>query len=121
VTTVDGLNPIPIPIPIPNPNSVERENTQEKDRKTKFAERVFLFQNEFDKLVEKFGEKGAQDRITKLSLYKQSHGKKYKSDYATILHWELSTYSDNGRKNNGQNGRDPNKYTQGKYGHMVQQ
>jgi len=97
-----------------------RADKKESGNKIQFSERVFLLQDEFDKLVEKFGDQGTQDRITKLSLYKQSEGKEYKSDYATILIWELRPSRDNGRKKNGQNGRDTDKFIRGKFGHMVQ-
>jgi len=100
-----------------NKNRVDKK---ERGNKIQFSERVFLLQEEFAKLVEQFGEQGAQDRITRLSLYKQSHGKEYKSDYATILNWESRSYGNNGHKKNGQNGRDPDKYIRGKFGHMVQ-
>jgi len=97
-----------------------RADKKERGNKIQFAERVLLFQEEFDKLVVQFGEQGTQYRITKLSRYKQSKGKEYKSDYATILNWESRPYSNNGRKKNGNNNSDPDKYIRGKFGHMVQ-
>jgi hypothetical protein len=47
-----------------------------------------MTQEEYQKLIEQFGETGAADRIEKLNLYKGSTGKKYKSDYLTLLNWE---------------------------------
>ena len=44
--------------------------------------------DEHQKLVELFGQAGADERIQNLSLYIQSKGDKYKSHYATILNWE---------------------------------
>jgi predicted phage replisome organizer len=88
-----------------------RADKRQKKNKIKFSEAVFLSQEEFDKLVEQFGDEGAQDRITNLSLYKLSKGKEYKSDYATILTWERRPYRNNGHKNNGHSNRDPGKYT----------
>ncbi|WP_394139595.1 DUF4373 domain-containing protein [Cytobacillus oceanisediminis] len=77
----------------------EEESTQskvkkskEKKSKNKYAEFVSMTLEEFEKLVEQFGEKGTQDRIENLNLYKGSTGKTYKDDYLTILAWE--------RKNN---------------------
>lgn len=63
-----------------------------KPKKHKYAEFVSMTEEEHQKLVQQFGEKGAQDRIDNLNLYKGSTGKKYKEDYLTILNWE--------RKNN---------------------
>lgn len=60
--------------------------------KTKHADFVFLTADEYVKLLNQFGEQGTKDRIEKLSLYKGSNGRKYASDYLTILNWE--------RKNN---------------------
>jgi predicted phage replisome organizer len=96
-----------------------REDKKEKENKIKFAESVLLFQEEFDKLVVQFGERGTQDWITKLSRYKKSKGKEYKSDYDTILNWEHRPYRNNGRKKNGNNNSDPDKFIRGKFAHMV--
>ena len=48
---------------------------------------VKITKEEYDTLLEKFGEKGTKDRIENLSLYMASKGDKYKSHYATILSW----------------------------------
>ena len=58
-----------------------------KKEKISFAPSVRMTQEEYDKLIDRFGEKGTADRIERLSLYKQSKGKKYKCDYSTILNW----------------------------------
>lgn len=47
---------------------------------------VFLSKEEHEKLIQKFNS-STEERINKLSLYISSHGKKYKSHYATILAW----------------------------------
>lgn len=57
-------------------------------RKPTFFENIHLTEEEYQKLVERFGEAGAKDRLEALSLYKRSKGKKYKDDYATVLAWE---------------------------------
>jgi hypothetical protein len=49
---------------------------------------VKLSQDEHQKLITQFGEKGTNQRIDNLSAYIASKGKKYKSHYATILTWE---------------------------------
>ncbi len=57
--------------------------------KKKYGEgqNVLLAENEYNKLVQKFGQAGAATRIEKLSCYIASTGKKYKSHYFTILNW----------------------------------
>jgi len=56
--------------------------------KYKFGEfeNVLLTLPEEKKLDDAFGH-GAEELIQRLSAYKSSKGKKYKSDYATILNW----------------------------------
>jgi len=53
-----------------------------------FFDNILLFEDEYKKLVEKFGEAGTKDRLEGLSLYKKSKGKRYASDYATVLTWD---------------------------------
>jgi hypothetical protein len=74
------------------------EITSETTSKTKdniysYADFVKMKESEYNKLIEQFGERGTKERIENLNLYKGSTGKKYKSDYLTILNWE--------RKNKG--------------------
>ena len=54
---------------------------------------VILTEDEYQKLIKKFGEQGTSIRIENLSEGIASKGYKYKSHYATILSWE--------RKNRG--------------------
>ena len=63
---------------------------------------VFLSDEEYQKLIEKFGERLAKDKIEELSLGIKSKGYKYKDHYATILSWD--------RKNNPNNSTAKNKY-----------
>ena len=65
------------------------KNTIQKIRKktTYFFGNILLFEEEYQKLVERFGEVGTKDKLETLSLYKWSRGKKYSSDYATVLSW----------------------------------
>lgn len=58
-----------------------------RESKAIYAEQVTLFEKEYQKLIDQFGESDAKERIERLSLYKLSKGKKYASDYATILAW----------------------------------
>ncbi len=73
------------------------ENTQSKVKKIKVNniyiaypefENVKLTEEENQKLIEKFGEVGAKDKVENLSLYIASKGDQYKSHYATILSWD---------------------------------
>ena len=70
-----------------------------REKKDTYFEVVDLTKDEHDKLVEKYGQDGADERMENLSLYIQSKGDKYRSHYATILNWERR---DNG-KNRGNN------------------
>lgn len=61
-------------------------DTAEKDT---FGEmkKVKLTQEEYSKLVERFGEKNTQLLIFELDTYIASKGAKYQSHYATLLNW----------------------------------
>jgi len=48
--------------------------------------------------VAKLGEDGAKRCIEILDNYKGSHGKKYKSDYRTILNWVVQRYDEEQQK-----------------------
>jgi phage replication O-like protein O len=73
-----------------------KENIKEKGvrgvyhPKKKYGEgnNVLLTEDEYTKLVQKFGKAGADARIENLSAYIASKGKKYNSHYFTILNWE---------------------------------
>jgi len=64
------------------------------NKKKEFSPFVLLTQDEYNKLIERFGETKTKDKIENLSLYKQSKGKKYASDYATILNWDRKDEKD---------------------------
>lgn len=61
---------------------------KENNNKKPYGEfkNVYLTDIELKKLKEKFPQ-DYKDRIETLSAYKKSKGKRYKSDYATILNW----------------------------------
>jgi hypothetical protein len=71
-------------------------------------QKVKLSEDEYQKLIVLFGEKGTTDRIENMDIYLESKGDKYKSHYATLLSWE--------RKNNtggsNGNGNGAGKFTQ---------
>jgi len=58
-----------------------------KDTKEKYMDHVFLFSEEYQKLLDRFGKKEALEKIESLNNYLGSKGKKYKSHYYTILTW----------------------------------
>ena len=62
-----------------------------KDNKEKevYGEFVTMSNDEFNNLVKRFGEQRTRAAIEKLDNYKGSSGKKYKSDYRTILTWVI--------------------------------
>ena len=64
--------------------------TKETIQKKKHGEfnNVLLTDDEYQKLITRFGEKGTSERIESLSLGIASKGYKYQSHYATILSWE---------------------------------
>ena len=87
--------------------------------KKNYAPSVSLTEHEFNKLVEQFGAPGAMDKMENLSLYKRSKGKRYNSDYDTILSWDRK---DKRQANAGKiDTTNRSKFTIGKYGHMVEQ
>jgi hypothetical protein len=83
-----------------------KEEVKEKkkiNKKKSVAKQVSLKQTEIDTLIQKHGKKIYDKAIDKLSNYKQSKGKKYKSDYAAINLWVIrAVYEDELRagKNN---------------------
>ncbi len=66
---------------------LNNEERGTRPAKQAYAPVVTMTQEEHAKLVERFGDADAADRIQALSLYKRSKGKQYRSDYATILSW----------------------------------
>ena len=58
-----------------------------KPKKIEYAEYVTMTEVEHSKLIEKYGEKQTGKMIEKLSTYKGSTGKAYKSDYLTMFSW----------------------------------
>lgn len=68
--------------------NVKNDNNDKKEKdKRLFSEFVYLTNDEYQRLLERFGELGTKDRIEKLNNYIGSKGNKYKSHYHTILTW----------------------------------
>jgi len=72
----------------------EIEGEEARVEKTKYADFVSLTNDEYSSLVTKLGEEGTKRCIEILDNYKGSTGKKYKSDYRTILNWVVQRYED---------------------------
>jgi hypothetical protein len=87
--------------------NVKNEKNEKNVKKNIYAEFVKMTSDEYEKLLEQFGESGVKDRIERLNLYKGSTGKKYKSDYLTILNWERKNKGSG--KPNGQH-KEPTQY-----------
>ena len=79
----------------------EKETEGEKEKsaadKKLYAPAVNMKPAEYDELIRRFGSQNVESAIEKLSSYKMSKGKKYKSDYYAILQWviEAVTGKDN--------------------------
>jgi len=73
----------------------ELSKVTKKPIKKKYAELVKMTEVQYQKLVDKFGQVHADDRIENLNLYKASKNKKYNCDYSTILAWERKNQKTN--------------------------
>ncbi|MBE5820014.1 MAG: helix-turn-helix domain-containing protein, partial [Clostridiales bacterium] len=63
-------------------------NTHTEHKKT-YNKNVYLYEYEYDSLVEEYGIDKANKCIEELSLYKNSKGVQYVSDYDTIKRWVI--------------------------------
>jgi nitrous oxide reductase len=66
-------------------------------KKNKYSDFVSMFENEYQKLIHDHGEKNTKVFIEILNNYKGSSGKKYKSDYLTILNWVIDDAKKKGK------------------------
>lgn len=72
---------------------MQGKESKGKESKRKYKDYVSMTEEEYKKLIDQFGESGTEERMENLNLYKGSKGKKYKSDYMTILAWERKNKS----------------------------
>lgn len=79
--------------------STRDTNTRQLTPKKSYAEFVKMTEDEYNKLVEQYGESAVKRMIEILDDYKGSNGKKYKSDYRAIRKWVSAAYEDELRKN----------------------
>ena len=72
-----------------NTNKNDKNDKNDKNKKIyiQYAEFVKMTEEEYNKLVAKYGEKKVKRMIEVLDNYKGATGKKYKSDYRAILNW----------------------------------
>lgn len=63
-----------------------------KPTKRRYAPEVLLTEAEYSKLVQAYGQDGADWMIKKLDDYKAACGRTYKSDYRAILNWVVKEY-----------------------------
>jgi predicted phage replisome organizer len=69
---------------------------EKKEKKAERAPLVLLTDSELDKLEKEYGPKNTQAAIKKLSAFKLSKGKRYKSDYGAILSWAMRSVLEKG-------------------------
>jgi hypothetical protein len=75
-------------------NNTHAREEKNQPKKIKYADFVSLTNAEYEALVAKLGEDGAKRCIEILDNYKGSTGRKYKSDYRTILNWVVQRYEE---------------------------
>lgn len=68
-----------------------------KKKKIRYSDFVLMLPEEREKLVAEHGEKNTNILIEILNNYKGSSGKKYKSDYLTILNWVIDKAKKDGK------------------------
>jgi len=95
---------VPVPVKVEKPPETppptdQQQKKTEKVKKKNYAEFVTLTDDEYKKLVDKYTEPAAKRMIEILDNYKGSKGKKYKSDYRTILNWVVDRYYEEVNKN----------------------
>ena len=76
-----------IEIDIEKDIEIEKHNIKAKPKKVKYADRVFMLEEEYQKLITQYPKTVIDNKIIDLDLWKGSKGKSTKSDYLTILAW----------------------------------
>lgn len=67
------------------------------EKKKKYAEFVSMLEIDYNKLVSEHGIENTTTFINSLNVYKGSTGKRYKSDYMTILNWVIDKAKKEGK------------------------
>lgn len=68
-------------------NEDHTHDAQPVEEKKEYAVKVTMTEKEYNDLINDYGLDMTKQLIRQLSLYKQSKGKTYESDYAAILYW----------------------------------
>lgn len=78
----------------------ENKIIEKRNDKSSYGElgRVKLTDDEYRKLIEKFGEKNTNILIFELDTYVASKNKRYASHYATLLNWAKRKFEEQGQK-----------------------
>jgi hypothetical protein len=79
-------------------NAISISISKDKYNKTVYAEFVSMTLEEYQKLIDKYGEANTKRFIEKLNVAKGSKGYKYKSDYLAILNWVVEAVLGNDKK-----------------------
>ena len=86
-------------------DSIEEQTSKTDSEKIKYRDFVKMKETEYQKLIEKFGDKFTERCLDVLDNYKGSKGKTYKDDYRAILNWVTKRVEEEGYKpkptNNG--------------------
>ena len=70
-----------------NNNNNNNKNSNKDVIKKQYKDTIFLTDTEYKELIDRYGIEKIEDLINRLDLYKKSSGKKYNSDFATLLLW----------------------------------
>lgn len=76
--------------------NIRIKELKKEDSKIAFSEFVRLTQTEYDDFQTKYGKQAIDWMIEKLSAYKESTGKKYKSDAGAIRSWVIDKWVKDG-------------------------
>lgn len=63
--------------------------TEDENSKIKYADRVYMTEDEYQNLINEYGEFKAQKCVKELDMYKKSKGVEYVDDYSTIKRWVI--------------------------------
>ena len=85
------------------PVTTTKKDKKEKNDKNTYAEFVKMTSDEYQKLVDVYGEEATKQMIDILDNYKGSKGKTYKDDYRAILSWVVKRYEEDKSKQPKQN------------------
>lgn len=99
-TTETETNTEATPAPTNSGESKSKKPKKSAPEKKHYADFVTLTEEEYSKLKEQYGTEAVKWCIQKLDNYKGSTGKKYASDYRTILSWVIASYTEEKAKHN---------------------